>query len=29
VACKNTNRKCVGVEINKEYYNICVDRCSK
>lgn len=29
VACKNTNRKCVGVEINKEYYNICVDRCIK
>ena len=29
LACKNTNRKCLGVEINKEYYNICVDRCSK
>lgn len=28
LACKNTNRKCLGIELNKEYYNICVSRCS-
>ena len=28
LACKNTNRKCIGIELNKEYYNICVSRCS-
>lgn len=27
LACKNTNRKCLGFEINKEYYDICLDRC--
>jgi site-specific DNA-methyltransferase (adenine-specific) len=27
LACKNTNRKCFGIEINKEYYDICLDRC--
>jgi site-specific DNA-methyltransferase (adenine-specific) len=27
IACKNTNRRCVGYEINKEYYDICVKRC--
>ena len=27
IACKNTNRKCIGIEINKEYYNICLERC--
>jgi site-specific DNA-methyltransferase (adenine-specific) len=27
LACKNTERKCIGYEINKEYYNICLDRC--
>jgi len=26
LACKNTNRKCIGYEINKEYYDICMDR---
>jgi site-specific DNA-methyltransferase (adenine-specific) len=29
IACKNTNRKCIGIELNKEYYDICVDRLSK
>jgi site-specific DNA-methyltransferase (adenine-specific) len=28
IACKNTNRKCIGIEINKEYYDICLDRLS-
>ena len=28
VACKNTERKCLGCEINKEYYDICMDRAS-
>lgn len=27
VACKNTNRQCIGYEINNEYYNICLKRC--
>ena len=27
LACKNTNRKCIGYEINKEYYDICIKRC--
>jgi site-specific DNA-methyltransferase (adenine-specific) len=27
LACKNTGRKCVGIELNSEYYNICLDRC--
>lgn len=27
LACKNTGRKCIGAEINSEYYNICLDRC--
>jgi site-specific DNA-methyltransferase (adenine-specific) len=27
LACKNTGRKCIGTEINSEYYNICLDRC--
>lgn len=26
VACKNSNRKFIGFEINKEYYDICVKR---
>ncbi len=26
IACKNTNRKCIGCEINKEYYDIALDR---
>jgi len=29
VACKNTGRKCVGIELNKEYYDICVSRINK
>ena len=27
LACKNTARQCIGIEINKEYYNICLERC--
>ena len=27
LACINTNRKCIGIEINKEYYDICIKRC--
>ena len=27
LACKNTNRKCIGIELNKEYYDISVNRC--
>ena len=27
LVCKNTNRKCIGIELNKEYYDICVERC--
>lgn len=27
LACKNTNRKCIGIELNTEYYNICLNRC--
>ena len=26
IACKNTNRKCIGCEINTEYYNIALER---
>ena len=26
LACKNTQRKCIGIEINKEYYDICLSR---
>lgn len=26
IACKNTGRKCIGTELNKEYYDICVSR---
>ena len=26
LACKNTNRQCIGYEINDEYYNICLNR---
>ena len=28
VACKNTDRKCTGFEINKAYYDICLERVS-
>jgi site-specific DNA-methyltransferase (adenine-specific) len=27
LACKNTERKCIGIELNTEYYNICLNRC--
>jgi len=27
LACKNTNRKCIGYEINTEYYEISKSRC--
>jgi site-specific DNA-methyltransferase (adenine-specific) len=27
LACKNTERKCFGTELNYEYYNICLNRC--
>jgi DNA modification methylase len=26
LACKNTNRKCIGIELNEEYYKIALDR---
>jgi site-specific DNA-methyltransferase (adenine-specific) len=28
LACKNTERKCFGTEINIEYYKICLERCN-
>lgn len=27
LACKNTERNCIGIELNKEYYDICINRC--
>lgn len=27
IACKNTGRKCFGIELNKDYYEICLKRC--
>ena len=27
LACKNTNRKCIGIEINEDYYEISKSRC--
>jgi len=27
LACKNTERRCIGIELNEEYYNICIKRC--
>ena len=27
LACLNTNRKCIGTEINNDYYKICLKRC--
>ena len=27
LACKNTNRKVIGIEINENYYNISCNRC--
>ena len=29
LACKNTDRKCFGTELNSEYYEICLNRCGK
>jgi len=26
VACKNLNRRCIGIELNKEYYDIIINR---
>ena len=26
LACKNTNRRCIGIELNEEYYQICKSR---
>jgi site-specific DNA-methyltransferase (adenine-specific) len=26
LACKNTDRNCIGIELNKEYYDICLKR---
>jgi site-specific DNA-methyltransferase (adenine-specific) len=28
VACKNVNRRCFGIELNEEYYKICLKRYS-
>jgi site-specific DNA-methyltransferase (adenine-specific) len=28
VACQNTKRKCIGFELNEEYYNIALRRCN-
>jgi len=28
IACKNTNRKCIGIELNTEYYEFCLTRLS-
>jgi site-specific DNA-methyltransferase (adenine-specific) len=28
LACKNTGRRCIGMEINEEYYQICLKRCT-
>ena len=27
LACKNSGRKCIGIELNADYYEICLDRC--
>tara|TARA_B100000424_G_scaffold84332_1_gene63067 strand:- start:3440 stop:4351 length:912 start_codon:yes stop_codon:yes gene_type:complete len=27
IACKNTNRHCIGIEINREYFDISKQRC--
>ena len=29
IACKNTNRKCIGIEKNKEYFDISISRVTK
>jgi len=29
VACKQTGRRCIGIELNREYYDICVKRVSE
>ena len=27
LACKNSGRRCIGIELNADYYEICLDRC--
>lgn len=27
IACQNTGRKCIGIELNAEYYHISIQRC--
>lgn len=27
LACKKNNRRCIGIELNEEYYEICKERC--
>lgn len=27
LACKKNNRRCIGIELNEEYYDICKERC--
>jgi site-specific DNA-methyltransferase (adenine-specific) len=29
LACKNTGRRCIGIELNKEYYDISIARCNE
>jgi len=29
IACKNTDRRCLGFELNKEYYDICIERLAE
>ena len=26
LACKNTKRKCIGIELNEEYYKVALER---
>ena len=28
LACKNNERKCIGIEMNEEYFQICKERCN-
>lgn len=28
LACKRTNRRCIGIELNEDYYEICKERCN-
>jgi len=29
IACMTTGRRCMGIELNEEYYHICVERCNE